>query len=152
MVVLVCLMNISGVRADLESAVAFPCGAYVIVTVCHGLSNNSDQSETACTSWKPVPPCAIVEPDAKAFFVTVYENQYGADYSTNWKVLVLVPFATNETETETLDDTLETLIPSLWEYTEATKLTVDKPFIQDVNGARYLATNINISIDIEGGN
>jgi hypothetical protein len=64
----------------------------------------------------------------------------------------LVPFATNETETENLDDTLDTLIPAMWEYTTATKLTVDKPFIQDVNGARYLATNINISIDIEGGN
>jgi len=40
----------------------------------------------------------------------------------------------------------------MWEYTTANRLTVDKPFIQDVNGARFLATNIRISIDIEGGN
>ena len=99
---------------------------------------------------KPVPLCAIMEPDTE--FITVYENQYGADYASNWKVLILVPYATNETETENLDDTLDTLIPAIWEYTTATKLTVDKPFIQEVNGARYLATNINISIDIEGGN
>jgi len=99
---------------------------------------------------KPVPLCAIMEPDTE--FITVYENQYDADYASNWKVLILVPYATNETETENLDDTLDTLIPAIWEYTTATKLTVDKPFIQEVNGARYLATNINISIDIEGGN
>jgi hypothetical protein len=129
-------MNISGVRADLESAI-----------IIGGISK-----VYRYVPERPVPPCAVIEPDSKAFFVTVYENQYGADYVTNWKVLVLVPFATNETETETLDDTLETLVPALWEYTTATKLTVDKPFIQDVNGARYLATNINISIDIEGGN
>jgi len=99
---------------------------------------------------RPNPLCAIIEADRE--FITVYENQYGADYSTNWKVLVLVPFATNETETENRDDTLESLIPAIWEYTTATKLLVDMPFIQDVNGAKYLATNIRISIDIEGGN
>ena len=99
---------------------------------------------------RPNPLCAIMEPDTE--FITVYENQYDADYATNWKVLVLVPYATNETETENLDDTLDTLIPALWEYTTANKLTVDKPFIQEVNGARFLATNIRISIDIEGGN
>jgi hypothetical protein len=99
---------------------------------------------------RPNPLCAIMEPDTE--FITVYENQYDADYATNWKVLILVPYATNETETENLDDTLDTLIPAIWEYTTANKLTVDKPFIQDVNGARFLATNIRISIDIEGGN
>jgi hypothetical protein len=91
-----------------------------------------------------------MEPDTN--FITVYENQYEADYASNWKVLILVPYATNETETENLDDTLDTLIPAIWEYTTATTLTVDKPFIQEVNGSRFLATNINISIDIEGGN
>lgn len=129
-------MNLSGVRADIESAIIIGGVSKVYRYVPE----------------RPQPPCAIVEPDAKAFFVTVYENQYDADYATNWKVLILIPFATNETETENLDDTLQTLIPALWEYTTATKLTVDKPFIQEVNGARYLATNINISIDIEGGN
>jgi hypothetical protein len=91
-----------------------------------------------------------MEPDIN--FITVYENQYDADYATNWKVLILVPYATNETETENLDDTLDTLIPAIWEYTSARTLVVDKPFIQEVNGARFLATNINILIDIEGGN
>jgi len=99
---------------------------------------------------RPNPLCAIMEPDTE--FITVYENQYDADYASNWKVLVLVPYATNETETENLDDTLDTLIPAIWEYTTASRLTVDKPFIQEVNGARFLATNIRISIDIEGGN
>src|SRR5512137_3024694 len=127
-------MNLAAVRTELESAI-----------VLGGISKVYKYVPA-----RPNPLCAIMEPDTE--FITVYENQYDADYASNWKVLILVPYATNETETENLDDTLDTLIPALWEYTTATKLTVDKPFIQEVNGARYLATNINISIDIEGGN
>lgn len=127
-------MNLAGVRAELESAI-----------VLGGISK-----VYKFVPERPNPLCAIMEPDAQ--FITVYENQYDADYASNWKVLILVPYATNETETENLDDTLDTLIPAIWEYTTATTLTVDKPFIQEVNGARFLATNINISIDITGGN
>ncbi len=127
-------MNIGAVRDDLESAI-----------ILGGISKVYKYVPE-----RPNPLCAIMEPDTE--FITVYENQYDADYASNWKILVLVPYATNETETENLDDTLDTLIPAIWEYTSATRLTVDKPFIQEVNGARFLATNINISIDIEGGN
>lgn len=127
-------MNIGAVRDELESAI-----------ILGGISKVYKYVPE-----RPNPLCAIMEPDTE--FITVYENQYDADYATNWKVLVLVPYATNETETENLDDTLDTLIPALWEYTTANRMTVDKPFIQDVNGARFLATNIRISIDIEGGN
>lgn len=127
-------MNIGAVRDELESAIILGGVSKVYKYVPE----------------KPVPLCAIMEPDTE--FITVYENQYDADYATNWKVLILVPYATNETETENLDDTLDTLIPAMWEYTTANRMTIDKPFIQDVNGARFLATNIRISIDIEGGN
>ena len=127
-------MNPGAVRDDLESAI-----------ILGGISKVYKYMPE-----RPNPLCAIMEPDTE--FITVYENQYDADYASNWKILVLVPYATNETETENLDDTLDTLIPAIWEYTSATTLTVDKPFIQEVNGARFLATNINISIDIEGGN
>jgi hypothetical protein len=127
-------MNLAAVRTELESAI-----------ILGGISKVYKYVPE-----RPVPKCAIMEPDIN--FITVYENQYDADYSSNWKVLILVPYATNQTETENLDDTLETLIPAIWEYTSANRLVVDKPFIQEVNGARYLATNINISIDIEGGN
>jgi hypothetical protein len=127
-------MNLAGVRSEIESAI-----------ILGGISKVYKYVPE-----KPNPLCAIVEPDAE--FITVYENQYDADYASNWKILVIVPFATNETETENLDDTLDTLIPALWEYTTANKMTVDKPFILDVNNAKFLATNINISIDIEGGN
>jgi hypothetical protein len=127
-------MNLAGVRTELESAI-----------VLGGISKVYKYVPE-----RPNPLCAIMEPDTE--FITVYENQYDADYATNWKVLILVPYATNETETENLDDTLDTLIPAIWEYTSATTLTVDKPFIQEVNGARFLATNIKISIDITGGN
>jgi hypothetical protein len=127
-------MNLATVREELESAI-----------ILGGISKVYKYVPE-----RPNPLCAIMEPDTD--FITVYENQYDADYASNWKVLILVPYATNETETENLDDTLDTLIPAIWEYTTATRLTVDKPFIQEVNGSRFLATNINISIDIEGGN
>jgi hypothetical protein len=127
-------MNLAAIRTDLESAIVLGGIAKVYRYVPE----------------RPNPLCAIMEPDTE--FITVYEGQYSPYYASNWKVLILVPYATNETETENLDDTLDVLIPAIWEYTTANKLTVDKPFIQEVNGARYLATNINISIDIEGGN
>jgi hypothetical protein len=127
-------MNIGSVRSELESAI-----------ILGGISKVYKYVPE-----RPNPLCAIIEPDTE--FITVYENQYDADYATNWKVLIIVPFATNETETENLDDTLDTLVPALWEYTTANKMTIDKPFILNVNNAKFLATNINISIDIEGGN
>lgn len=127
-------MNIGAIRDELESAI-----------ILGGISKVYKYMPE-----RPNPLCAMMEPDTE--FITVYENQYAADYATNWKILILVPYATNETETENLDDTLDTLIPALWEYTTANRMTVDKPFIQEVNGARFLATNIKISIDTEGGN
>ncbi len=127
-------MNIGAVRSEIESAI-----------ILGGISKVYKYVPE-----RPNPLCAIIEPDTE--FITVYENQYDADYATNWKILIIVPFATNETETENLDDTLDTLIPALWEYTTANKMTIDKPFILNVNNAKFLATNINISIDIEGGN
>jgi len=127
-------MNIGAVRSEIEYAI-----------ILGGISKVYKYVPE-----RPNPLCAIIEPDTE--FITVYENQYDADYATNWKILIIVPFATNETETENLDDTLDTLIPALWEYTTANKMTIDKPFILNVNNAKFLATNINISIDIEGGN
>ncbi len=127
-------MNIGAVRSEIESAI-----------ILGGISKVYKYVPE-----RPNPLCAIIEPDTE--FITVYENQYDADYATNWKILIIVPFATNETETENLDDTLDTLVPALWEYTTANKMTIDKPFILNVNNAKFLATNINISIDIEGGN
>lgn len=127
-------MNLTAVRDEIKSAI-----------ILGGVSKVYTYAPE-----RPSPLCAILEPDTD--FVTVYENQYDADYASNWRVLVIVPYATNETETENLDDTLDTLIPAMWEYTSANKLTVDKPFVLEVNNAKFLATNINISIDIEGGN
>ena len=127
-------MNLAGVRTELESAI-----------ILGGISK-----VYKFVPARPNPLCAIMEPDIN--FITVYENQYNADYSSNWKVLILVPYATNETETENLDDVLDTLVPAIWEFTTARTLVVDKPFIKEVFGSRFLATNINISIDIEGGN
>lgn len=99
---------------------------------------------------RPIPNCAIIEPDND--FITVYEGQYQADYASNWQIQVIVRFASNQRETSDLDAILDTLVPAIWENTDVTRLSVDKPFILEVNGANYLATNINVSIDMQGGN
>lgn len=98
---------------------------------------------------RPIPNCAIIEPEAD--FISVYENQYGTYYSTSWRVQVIVQVGANLRETATLDSYLDNLVPALWDNTEANTLTVEKPFLLEVNNATYLATNINISIDT-GGN
>lgn len=126
-------MNISAVRDELQSAIQIGGIAKVYKYVPE----------------RPTPPCAILEPDTE--FITVYENQYDADYAANWKITIVIPYATNQKETENLDDTLDTLIPAVWEHTSATRLNVDKPYILNINNADYLATNINISLDL-GGN
>ena len=96
---------------------------------------------------RPIPNCAIIEPDTE--FLTVYEGQYKAMYASNWRVQVIVQVGANLRETETLDSYLDVLVPSIWENTSANRLSVDRPFILEVNNAGYLATNINISIDME---
>jgi hypothetical protein len=128
-------MNIAEIRDDLESGI-----------ILGGISRVYKYVPE-----RPTTPCAIIEPDTE--FIAVYEDQYNEpDYKSNWKVQVITPFASNQKETENLDTTLETLIPAIWEQAKVTKLTVDKPFMLDINNAIYLATNINISIDITGGN
>jgi hypothetical protein len=99
---------------------------------------------------RPVPPCAIIEPDDN--FITVHEDEYDAAYTSNWKIRVMVPTATNSLETSTLDSYLDDLIPTIWEHTDCGTLTVDKPFLTEANGAIYLTTYLNISIDMQGGN
>jgi hypothetical protein len=99
---------------------------------------------------RPIPNCAIIEPDNE--FLRVYEGQYGPDYASNWRVQIIVRFATNSKETTELDNVLNDLVPAIWENTDVNRLSVDKPFILEVNGANFLATNINVSIDMQGGN
>jgi hypothetical protein len=124
-------MDISAVRESLEAAIV----AGGIPTVYTFVPE------------RPIPNCAIIEPDTE--FMTVYEGQYGAYYQSNWRVQVIVQFGANSRETATLDSYLDALIPQIWQETSATRLSVDRPFILDVNNAGYLATNINISIDME---
>lgn len=99
---------------------------------------------------RPIPPCAIIEPDDD--FINVYDDQYVADYSSNWRVNIMVQTGTNKLETTNLDNLIDTCLPTLWNETTASTISVDKPFLQEVNGAVYLSTNINISIDMQGGN
>ena len=98
---------------------------------------------------RPTAPCAILE--AGIPFISVNDDEYDAIYSTNWRILLLVPTAQNDVETTALDDLLGALIPLIWANTAVSKLAVDKPFLTEANGATYLSTNINITIDSQGG-
>jgi hypothetical protein len=98
---------------------------------------------------RPTAPCAIIE--AGIPFISVNDDEYDAIYSTQWRVLLLVPTAQNDVETTTLDTLLDALIPAIWANTAVSKLDVDKPFLTEANAATYLSTHINISIDTQGG-
>jgi hypothetical protein len=98
---------------------------------------------------RPVPPCALIEPDAE--YIRAHEDDYGPTYTSNWKIRVMAPTGTNETETTNLDSYLDTLIPTLWEHTDCATLSVAKPFITEANGANYLTTFISISLDMQEG-
>lgn len=98
---------------------------------------------------RPTAPCAIIE--AGIPFINVNDDEYDAIYSYNWRVLILVPTSQNDVETTALDSLLDVLIPSIWGFTSVSKLDVDKPFLTEANGATYLSTHINITIDSQGG-
>ena len=98
---------------------------------------------------RPTAPCAIIE--AGLPFISVNDDEYDAIYSTQWRVLILVPTAQNDVETTALDTLLDALIPAIWANTAVSKLDVDKPFLTEANAATYLSTHINISIDTQGG-
>ncbi|CAB4155441.1 hypothetical protein UFOVP660_7 [uncultured Caudovirales phage] len=99
---------------------------------------------------RPTAPCAIVE--ANSPFISVNDDEYDAIYSTNWKILVMVQTAQNDLETTILDNLIDALVPSLWANQAVSKLDVDRPFLTEANAATYLSTNINITIDSQGGN
>lgn len=99
---------------------------------------------------RPNVPCAIIEPGIS--FLKVTEDAYGPIFQSDWRVRVMVPFGANDKETTELDNYLDTLLPTIWEHTDCSTLSADKPFITEVNNANYLSTYLNISIDIQGGN
>lgn len=98
---------------------------------------------------RPIAPCAILETGTP--FINVNDDEYDAIYSYNWRILLLVPTAQNDVETTALDSLLDVLVPTIWANTSVSKLDVDKPFLTEANGATYLSTNINITIDSQGG-
>ena len=125
-------MNISGIKEDIAN-----------------ILREELQNVYKFSPARPIAPCAILE--AGFPFISVNDDEYDAIYSTQWRVLLLVPTAQNDVETTALDDLLDALIPAIWANTAVSKLDVDKPFLTEANAATYLSTHINISIDTQGG-
>ncbi len=125
-------MNIAGIKEDIAS-----------------ILREELQNVYKYSPARPTAPCAILE--AGIPFISVNDDEYDAIYSTNWRILLLVPTAQNDVETTGLDTLLGALIPLILANTAVSKLDVDKTFLTEANGATYLSTHINITIDSQGG-
>lgn len=58
----------------------------------------------------------------------------------------------NSLEMTNIITAVDSLATELWKWESVTNITVDKPFIIDVNGAAVFSTYMNIEIDMQGGN
>lgn len=119
-------------------------------TIANALTGVGIENVYTYNPARPIPTCAIVEPDGP--FITVNEDEYQANYTSKWRVTVLVAFGGNEKETANLDGFLEDVVPALWDIASVSLLDVDKPFMMEVNGATFLSTHINLTIEMQGGN
>ena len=99
---------------------------------------------------RPQIPSVLVEPNNN--WVSVRPDEYDASWGSNWRITVMVKPQDNALEMTNLITTVNAIATGLWEYEDVTNITVDKPFIIDVNGAAVLSTYMNISIDMQGGN
>ncbi len=99
---------------------------------------------------RPQIPSVLVEPNNS--WVSVRPDEYDASWGSNWRVTVMVKPQDNSLEMTHLIAAVDLIATGLWEYEDVTNITVDKPFIIDVNGAAVLSTYMNISIDMQGGN
>ncbi len=99
---------------------------------------------------RPQIPSVLVEPNNG--WVSVRPDEYDASWGSNWRVTVMVKPQDNSLEMTNLIAAVDLIATGLWEYEDVTNITVDKPFIIDVNGAAVLSTYMNIEIDMQGGN
>lgn len=99
---------------------------------------------------RPQIPSVLVEPNNS--WVSVRPDEYEASWGSNWRLTVMVKPQDNSLEMTNLISAVDLIATGLWEYEDVTNITVDKPFIIDVNGAAVLSTYMNISIDMQGGN
>lgn len=99
---------------------------------------------------RPQIPSVIVEPNNS--WVSVRPDEYESSWGSNWRLTVMVRPQDNSLEMTDLITTVNTLVTELWDWDDVTNITVDKPFIIDVNGAAVFSTYLNISIDMQGGN
>lgn len=95
-------------------------------------------------------PCVIAEPNNS--WVTVRPDEYESSWGSNWRLTVLVRPAHNTLEMTNLITMVDNIASELWEWESVTNITIDKPFIIEVNGASCLSTYMNVEIDMQGGN
>lgn len=99
---------------------------------------------------RPQIPSVIVEPNNS--WVSVRPDEYEASYASVWRLTVMVKPQDNTLEMTDLIAVVDSLTQGLWEWESVTNITVEKPFMIDVNGAAVFSTYLNISIDMQGGN
>jgi hypothetical protein len=89
---------------------------------------------------KPVPPCFIISPGSPY----VSQGPSFCDFTTKFEVVVLAGSATNETETDKLDDLITNAIDALetWFIEE-----VETPTTFDINNNLFLGAKLRITAD-----
>jgi len=98
----------------------------------------------------PQIPSVLVEPNNS--WVSVRPDEYESSWGSNWRLTVLVRPQDNSLEMTDLITSIDTIATELWKWDEVTNITVDKPFILQVNAASVFSTYMNIQIDMQGGN
>lgn len=99
---------------------------------------------------RPQIPSVIVEPNNS--WVSVRPDEYEASWGSEWRLTLMVRPQDNSLEMTNIITAVDSIATELWEWESVTNITVDKPFIIDVNGAAVFSTYMNISIDMQGGN
>ena len=99
---------------------------------------------------RPQIPSVIAEPNNG--WVTVRPDEYESSWGSNWRLTVMVRPQDNTLEMTDLITVVDNIATELWEWESVTNITVDKPFVIEVNGASVFSTYMNIEIDMQGGN
>lgn len=88
------------------------------------------------------PPVVVIRPAAPY----IAPSSVGSTYDLNLELVIVAGFATNETTTDDLDDLIEQTLLAI--PSDAGVGSVAQPYLLVLNGNDYLATTINVDLQI----
>jgi len=88
------------------------------------------------------PPVVVIRPGSPY----IAPGSVGSVYDLNLELVIVAGFATNETTTDDLDDLIEQTLNAI--PADAGVGSVAQPYLLAMNGNDYLATTINVDLQI----